>query len=87
MSGGAFNRKVRDVERPQPQAGRLDLLLREPDTGKRYEVELMLGAVDESHIIRNYLDLLLDLAEKGLEAAFAAQRFARRLAMAFSRRM
>jgi hypothetical protein len=43
---------VRDVERSQPKAGRLDLLLREPETGKRYEVELMLGALDESHIIR-----------------------------------
>ncbi len=44
--------ELRDVERPQPKAGRLDLLLRDPDTGKRYEVELMLGTVDESHIIR-----------------------------------
>lgn len=41
-----------DKERLQPKAGRLDLLLRDPDTGKRYEVELMLGAMDESHIIR-----------------------------------
>ncbi len=44
--------EVRDVERMQPRAGRLDMLLRDPDTGKRYEVEIMLGAVDESHIIR-----------------------------------
>ncbi len=44
--------ELRDVERPQPAAGRLDLLLRDPDTSKRYEVELMLGALDESHIIR-----------------------------------
>ncbi len=43
---------VKDVERIQPKAGRLDLLLHDPETGKRYEVELMLGAVDESHIIR-----------------------------------
>jgi hypothetical protein len=43
---------VRAVERPQPGAGRLDLLLVDPEAGKRYEVELMLGAVDESHIIR-----------------------------------
>ena len=42
---------VKDVERIQPKAGRLDLLLHDPETGKRYEVELMLGAVDESHII------------------------------------
>ena len=36
----------------QPRAGRLDLLLYQPESGDRYEVELMLGAVDESHIIR-----------------------------------
>jgi hypothetical protein len=36
----------------QPKAGRLDLLLQDPDIDKRYEVEIMLGRVDESHIIR-----------------------------------
>jgi len=41
-----------DKERVQPHAGRLDLLLRETETLKRYEVELQLGATDESHIIR-----------------------------------
>ncbi len=41
-----------DMERVQPHAGRLDLLLRETETLKRYEVELQLGATDESHIIR-----------------------------------
>src|ERR1700733_5905259 len=41
-----------DKERMQPRAGRLDLLLRDPETLKRYEVELQLGATDESHIIR-----------------------------------
>jgi hypothetical protein len=40
------------IERSQPKAGRLDILMRDPDTGKRYEIELMLGTVDESHIIR-----------------------------------
>ena len=44
--------EVKDVERLQPKAGRLDLLLRDPETDSRYEVELMLGTVDESHIIR-----------------------------------
>jgi len=43
---------VRQVERLQPKAGRLDLLLIEPENEKRYEVELMLGKLDESHIIR-----------------------------------
>ncbi len=39
-------------ERHQPRAGRLDLLLRNPDTMQRYEVELQLGATDGDHIIR-----------------------------------
>ena len=43
---------LRDVERNQPRAGRLDLLLQDPDTKRRYEVELQLGPTDESHIIR-----------------------------------
>lgn len=43
---------LRDQERIQPRAGRLDLLLQDPDTKRRYEVELQLGATDESHIIR-----------------------------------
>jgi hypothetical protein len=49
---GLGDLEVRDVERIQPKAGRLDLLLRDPATERRYEVELMLGATDESHIIR-----------------------------------
>jgi predicted transport protein len=44
---------LRDRERRQPRAGRLDLLLQDPDTYKRYEVELQLGATDEAHIIRS----------------------------------
>ena len=45
---------VRDVERPQPGAGRLDMLLSDSDAERptRYEVELQLGATDASHIIR-----------------------------------
>ncbi len=50
---------LRDQERPQPRAGRLDLLLQDPETKRRFEVELQLGATDESHIIRviEYWDL------------------------------
>lgn len=44
--------EVKDAERIQPKAGKLDLLLQNPETGKRYEVEVMLGPVDASHIIR-----------------------------------
>lgn len=43
---------LKDKERIQPSAGRLDLLLQDPETLKRYEVEIQLGSVDESHIIR-----------------------------------
>ena len=43
---------LRDRERIQPRAGRLDLLLQDTDTQRRYEVELQLGATDETHIIR-----------------------------------
>lgn len=43
---------LKDTERRQPRAGGyLDLLLQDPG-GKRYEVELQLGKVDPSHIIR-----------------------------------
>jgi hypothetical protein len=31
---------VKDVERRQPRAGRLDLLLSDPETHTRYEVEI-----------------------------------------------
>ena len=40
------------MERRQPRAGRLDLLLSDPETHTRYEVEIQLGATDEAHIIR-----------------------------------
>lgn len=43
---------VRDVERRQPHAGRLDLLLSDPVSLTRYEVEIQLGPTDESHLIR-----------------------------------
>jgi hypothetical protein len=43
---------LRDKERIQPRAGRLDLLLQDLETKRRYEVEVQLGATDEAHIIR-----------------------------------
>lgn len=43
---------LRDQERIQPRAGRLDLLLQDPETKRRYEVELQLGPTDEAHIVR-----------------------------------
>lgn len=39
-------------ERRQEKAGRLDFLLADAEDNIRYEVELMLGGTDESHIIR-----------------------------------
>ena len=43
---------LKDKERSQPRAGRLDLLLQDPESDRRYEVEVQLGSTDESHIIR-----------------------------------
>jgi len=43
---------LKDKERIQSGAGRLDLLLQEADGNRRYEVEVQLGKTDESHIIR-----------------------------------
>ncbi len=46
-------------EHRQSSGGRLDLLLRDSESGTMYEVEVMLGETDESHIIRTieYWDL------------------------------
>ena len=43
---------LRDKERMQPRAGRLDLLLQDSESNRRYEIEIQLGATDETHIIR-----------------------------------
>ena len=43
---------LKDKERIHHGAGRLDLLLQDADGNDRYEVEIQLGATDESHIIR-----------------------------------
>jgi predicted transport protein len=43
---------LKDRERLQRRAGRLDLLLQDAETNKRYEVEIQLGKTDEAHIIR-----------------------------------
>ena len=49
---GLGNLEVVARERTQPQGGRLDLLFKNPDDDSMFEVELQLGATDESHIIR-----------------------------------
>jgi hypothetical protein len=43
---------LKDSERRQPRAGRLDLLLVDAEGSTRYEVEIQLGSTDEAHIIR-----------------------------------
>lgn len=43
---------VKDKERIHPKAGRLDILLQDTESKRRYEVEIQLGKVNESHIIR-----------------------------------
>lgn len=43
---------LKDKERNQPRAGRLDLLLQDAESKRRYEVEVQLGKTDEAHIIR-----------------------------------
>jgi hypothetical protein len=43
---------LKDKERKQPKAGRLDILLQDAEINKRFEVEIQLGKTDESHIIR-----------------------------------
>jgi hypothetical protein len=43
---------AKDKERVHSGAGRLDILLQDPETLKRYEVEIQLGSTDESHLIR-----------------------------------
>jgi predicted transport protein len=52
LLGLAEDLALRDKERMQPRAGRLDLLLEDLEAHKRYEVEIQLGATDEGHIIR-----------------------------------
>ncbi len=43
---------LKDKERRQPHAGRLDLLFQDSEEDRRYEIEIQLGRTDESHIIR-----------------------------------
>lgn len=39
-------------ERQQSSGGRLDILLKDPEDDSMYEIEVMLGETDETHIIR-----------------------------------
>lgn len=43
---------VNRKERKQPTGGRIDFLMFNPDDNTHFEIEVMLGTLDESHIIR-----------------------------------
>jgi len=49
---GLGDLEFRYTEKMMVGGGRLDTILYEPDTNRRYEVEIQLGKTDESHIIR-----------------------------------
>lgn len=49
---------LKDKERIQPKAGRLDLLLQDADGNRRYEVEVQLGKTLENSF---QIELLLNL--------------------------
>jgi hypothetical protein len=78
---GVEDLEVLVVERKQSSGGRLDLLLRDPEDDSMYEVELMLGETDESHIIRTieYWDNEhRRWPEREHRAVLVAESFARR---------
>ena len=49
---GLGNLEIIRRERPQYTGGRIDFLMFDHEDATRYEIEIMLGTLDESHIIR-----------------------------------
>jgi len=49
---GLGDLQILQREKQQPTGGRIDFLMVEPEERIRYEIEIMLGTLDESHIIR-----------------------------------
>ena len=49
---GLGDLEIAGREHQQPMGGRIDFLMRDPESETFYEVEVMLGTLDESHIIR-----------------------------------
>jgi len=47
---GLGDLNAKDIEPRQPGFGRHDMLLLDPESSTRYEVEIQLGDTDESHI-------------------------------------
>lgn len=68
-------------ERLQSSGGRLDILLKDPEDDKMYEIEVMLGETDESHIIRTieYWDNeKRKFPQRQHQAVLVAEKFSRR---------
>lgn len=68
-------------EKAQSSGGRLDFQLTDPEDNSMYEVEVMLGATDESHIIRaiEYWDLeKRRLPQRQHRAVLVAEKMTRR---------
>ena len=68
-------------EKLQSSGGRLDFQLTDPEDNSMYEVEVMLGATDESHIIRTieYWDLeKRRLPQRQHRAVLVAEKITRR---------
>lgn len=73
--------EVVSKEKIQSSGGRLDILLKDPEDDKMYEVEVMLGDTDESHIIRTieYWDNeKRKFPQRQHQAVLVAERFSRR---------
>jgi hypothetical protein len=62
---GLGNLEIAGREHRQPFGGRIDFLMRNTASETYYEVEVMLGALDESHIIRTieYWDIERETSE------------------------
>jgi hypothetical protein len=73
--------EVVSKEKIQSSGGRLDILLKDPEDDKMYEVEVMLGDTDETHIIRTieYWDNeKRKFPQRQHQAVLVAERFSRR---------
>jgi hypothetical protein len=73
--------EVISKEKVQSSGGRLDILLKDPEDDKMYEVEVMLGDTDESHIIRTieYWDNeKRKFPQRQHQAVLVAEKFSRR---------
>jgi hypothetical protein len=78
---GLGDLEVISKEKIQSSGGRLDILLKDPEDDKMYELEVMLGDTDESHMIRTieYWDNeKRKFPQRQHQAVLVAERFSRR---------